>query len=147
MCIRDRASSRLPSGNRFWKNHFTLSPSNAPGCSGKCGESRNEPGWAIQSSAQVQAQGEALSRPGFATAGWHRASVPATVVSALVADGTYPDPYYGTNLRKFPGVSYKVGTNFSNVAMPADSPFAVPWWYRTESVSYTHLTLPTIYSV
>ena len=89
-------------------------------------------GWAIQSSAQVQAQGEALSRPGFATAGWHRASVPATVVSALVADGTYPDPYYGTNLRKFPGVSYKVGTNFSNVAMPADSPFAVPWWYRTE---------------
>jgi len=89
-------------------------------------------GWAIQSSAQVHAQGEALSRPGFATAGWHRASVPATVVSALVADGTYPDPYYGTNLRKFPGVSYKVGTNFSNVAMPADSPFAVPWWYRTE---------------
>jgi len=89
-------------------------------------------GWAIQSSAQVQAQGEALSRAGFATAGWHRASVPATVVSALVADGTYPDPYYGTNLRKFPGVSYKVGTNFSNVAMPADSPFAVPWWYRTE---------------
>ena len=89
-------------------------------------------GWTIQSSAQVQAQGEALSRPGFATAGWHRASVPATVVSALVADGTYPDPYYGTNLRKFPGVSYKVGTNFSNVAMPADSPFAVPWWYRTE---------------
>ena len=89
-------------------------------------------GWAIQSSAQVTAEGEAVSRPGFATPGWHRASVPTTVVSALVADGTYPDPYYGTNLRKLPGVSYKVGTNFSNVAMPADSPFAVPWWYRTE---------------
>jgi exo-1,4-beta-D-glucosaminidase len=89
-------------------------------------------GWAIQSSAKVKEEGEALSRPGFATAGWHRATVPTTVVSALVRDGTYPDPYYGTSLRTIPGTSYEVGTNFSNVAMPADSPFAVPWWFRTE---------------
>ena len=77
-------------------------------------------GWVIQSSAKVTAGGEAVSRPGFAAAGWHRASVPTTVVSALVADGTYPDPYYGMNLRKIPGTTYKVGTNFSNVEMPAD---------------------------
>ena len=89
-------------------------------------------GWALQSSAKVTAGGEAVSQPGFATAGWHRATVPTTVVSALVADGTYPDPYYGMNLRKIPGMTYEVGTNFSNVPMPADSPFAVPWWYRTE---------------
>lgn len=50
-------------------------------------------GWAIQSSAKVDAAGDAVARTGFATAGWHRASVPSTVVSALVADGTYPDPY------------------------------------------------------
>ena len=93
-------------------------------------------GWALQSSARVTATGEALSQPGFDTSGWHRTSVPTTVVSALVADGTYPDPYYGSNLRKLPGVSYKIAANFSNSAMPADSPFAVPWWYRTE------LTLP-----
>jgi len=89
-------------------------------------------GWAIQSSAKVTPGGEAVSRPGFATSGWHRATVPTTVVSALVADGTFPDPYHGMNLRTFPGTSYEVGTNFSNVPMPADSPFAVPWWYRTE---------------
>ena len=89
-------------------------------------------GWALQSSAKVEEGGEAVSRPGFPTAGWHRATVPTTVVAALVADGTYPDPHYGMNLRTFPGVAYKVGTNFSNVEMPADSPFAVPWWYRTE---------------
>jgi exo-1,4-beta-D-glucosaminidase len=93
-------------------------------------------GWALQSSARATATPEALSQPGFDTSGWHRASVPTTVVSALVADGTYPDPYYGSNLRKLPGVSYKIAANFSNSAMPADSPFAVPWWYRTE------LTLP-----
>jgi len=89
-------------------------------------------GWAIQSSAKVTAGGEAVSRPGFAAAGWHRATVPTTVVSALVADGTFPDPYYGMNLRKIPGTTYAIGKNFSNIEMPADSPFAVPWWYRTE---------------
>jgi exo-1,4-beta-D-glucosaminidase len=89
-------------------------------------------GWAIQSSAEVKAGGEAISTPGFATAGWHKASVPTTVVGALVADGTYPDPHYGMNLRKISGTSYKVAHNFSNVAMPDDSPFRVPWWYRTE---------------
>ena len=89
-------------------------------------------GWAIQSSAQVKAGGESVSQPGFATAGWHAATVPTTVVSALVADGTYPDPYYGMNLRQIPGTTYKVGNNFSNQPMPADSPFAVPWWYRAD---------------
>ncbi len=91
-------------------------------------------GWAIQSSAKVGAAGAALSRAGADTTGWHATSVPSTVVSALVADGTYPDPYFGTNLRQIPGTSYDVGQNFSNLPMPKDSPFAVPWWYRTEFV-------------
>jgi exo-1,4-beta-D-glucosaminidase len=89
-------------------------------------------GWAIQSSAKVGGTGESLSRPGADTAGWHPASVPTTVVSALVADGTYPDPYFGTNLRQIPGTTYEAGQNFSNLEMPSNSPFAVPWWYRTE---------------
>ena len=89
-------------------------------------------GWAIESSAKVTATGEALSQPGASTSGWHPASVPTTVVSALVADGTYPDPYVGTNLRTIPGTTYPVGHNFSNLDMPADSPFGVPWWFRTE---------------
>jgi exo-1,4-beta-D-glucosaminidase len=89
-------------------------------------------GWAIQSSAELDADGEALSQPGFATEGWHRATVPTTVVGALVADGTYPDPHFGMNLREIPGTEYEIGSNFSNVDMPEDSPFRVPWWYRTE---------------
>ncbi len=89
-------------------------------------------GWAIQSSSQVGASGESLSRPAADTKGWHPARVPTTVVSALVADGTYPDPYVGMNLRRIPGTTYPVGENFSNLPMPAESPFAVPWWYRTE---------------
>jgi exo-1,4-beta-D-glucosaminidase len=89
-------------------------------------------GWRVQSSAEVSAGGDVLSKPGFEATGWHPATVPTTVVAALVADGTYPDPHYGMNLRQIPGTTYPVGSNFSNQPMPADSPFAVPWWYRTE---------------
>src|SRR5271163_3634047 len=36
------------------------------------------------------------------------------------------------NLRQYPGVSYPIGFNFSNIPMPPDSPYAVSWWYRKE---------------
>ncbi len=89
-------------------------------------------GWAVQSSAKVEATGEIISTPQFVPAGWHEASVPTTVVAALVRDKTLPDPFFGMNLRQFAGVSYPIGGNFSNIAMPADSPYAVSWWYRKE---------------
>ncbi len=89
-------------------------------------------GWTLQSSCTVKSTGEALSTAGFDTTGWHKSSVPSTVVAALVADGTYPDPYSGTNFRNLPGVKYKVGANFSHLPIPDDSPFKCSWWFRTE---------------
>ncbi len=89
-------------------------------------------GWAIQSSANVEASGAELSQPGFSTAGWHPATVPSTVVAALVADGTYPDPYFGMNLRSLPGADYPIGKIFSKLPMPEGSPFRSSWWFRTE---------------
>jgi exo-1,4-beta-D-glucosaminidase len=91
-------------------------------------------GWALQSSAKVAAQGAALSLPGASTEGWHKASVPNTVVAALVEDGTYTDPYFGMNLRKIPGTTYPIGERFTLLPMPADSPFKPTWWYRKEFV-------------
>jgi exo-1,4-beta-D-glucosaminidase len=89
-------------------------------------------GWAIQSSAQVPEKGEVLSTTKFTPTNWYPATVPTTVVAALVANKVYPDPYFGKNLRSIPGTSYPIGQNFSNLPMPADSPFRVAWWYRTE---------------
>ncbi len=89
-------------------------------------------GWALQSSAKIQAGGEAISGAGFSTSGWYRATVPSTVCGVLLGNKVYPDPFFGMNLRSFPGVSYPIGQNFSNLDMPADSPFKVSWWYRTE---------------
>ncbi|MGC1293339.1 MAG: sugar-binding domain-containing protein [Candidatus Acidiferrales bacterium] len=91
-------------------------------------------GWRLGSSCQTQVTGQQVSMPGFRAVGWHATTVPSTVVAALVADGTYPDPDYGMNLRKIPGTTYPIGKNFANLPMPKDSPFACSWWYRTELV-------------
>jgi exo-1,4-beta-D-glucosaminidase len=95
--------------------------------------------WALRSSCELKATGAEISVSGFKTQGWHRTEVPSTVVAALVADKTYPDPYFGMNLRFFPGVNYRIGAMFSNLDMPDDSPFRCSWWYRTE------FTLPASY--
>ncbi|MFZ3215765.1 MAG: sugar-binding domain-containing protein [Candidatus Acidiferrales bacterium] len=104
------------------------------------GDSRAQPpartylhsGWSLQSSCKVSATGEQISQAGFQAAGWHSTDVPTTVVAALVADKTYPDPYFGKNLRDIPGTTYPIGKNFSLLSMPQDSPFRCSWWFRTD---------------
>lgn len=88
--------------------------------------------WFIESSENVRADGPAISKTGFSTEGWYRATVPSTVLSALVEDKVYPDPYVGMNLRSIPGTTYPVFEDFSNIQMPPSSPFRQSWWYRTE---------------
>ena len=89
-------------------------------------------GWTLQTSAKVEAKGETISTPKFVPTGWHHAAIPTTVVAALVKDKTLPNPYFGMNLRQFPGVTYPIGANFSNIPMQTDSPYAVSWWYRKQ---------------
>lgn len=47
--------------------------------------------------------------------GWYNATVPGTVLTTLVDQGVYPDPYYGLN----------------NLAIP-DTLCRMDWWYRLE---------------
>ncbi len=97
-------------------------------------------GWTLQSSAKVAGTGEAISSASFQAGGWMPADVPTTVVAAQVKSGLLADPFYGMNLRQYPGVIYPVGFNFSNIPMPPDSPYSVSWWYRKE------FTLPNIFA-
>jgi exo-1,4-beta-D-glucosaminidase len=87
--------------------------------------------WSLQSNSKIEAKGDAISTPSFTPTGWHHVTVPTTVVAALVADKTLPDPFFGMNLRHFEGVTYPIGGNFSNIPMAPDSPYAASWWYRT----------------
>jgi exo-1,4-beta-D-glucosaminidase len=125
----------------------------APGGNSSASRYALEEGWQIQSSANVHDSGEVISTPAFKPSGWIPAKVPATVLAALVHHGVYPDPYYGRNLASIPGSDYlkswlnenptqeksdakasnpSEGENFSNLPMPADSPFKPAWWYRKE---------------
>ena len=88
--------------------------------------------WFIQPSADVHAHGEAISSVGFSTRDWYPATLPSTVLSALVEDKVYSDPYTGVTLRSIPGTTYPIYEDFSNISMPPASPFRQSWWYRTE---------------
>ena len=89
-------------------------------------------GWAIQSSADVHETGDAISTPGFKPRDWYPATLPSTVLSTLVKNRIYPDPYVGMNLRSIPGTSYPIFSDFSELLMPPGSPFLRSWWFRTD---------------
>jgi exo-1,4-beta-D-glucosaminidase len=72
-------------------------------------------GWLVQSSAKVTVGGDRLSQAGFAPQGWQAASVPTTVLSALVKNGVYKNIFFADNLKSVP-----------------EDPFKVSWWFRTE---------------
>ncbi len=89
--------------------------------------------WRMQSSCADKSAPEAISSAGFSDSSWHKAEVPGTVVSALVGDGTLPDPNYGMNFKSYPGMNFG-GRLFANADMPADSPFRCSHWFRTEFI-------------
>ncbi|MGC1781396.1 MAG: sugar-binding domain-containing protein [Acidobacteriaceae bacterium] len=89
-------------------------------------------GWEIQSACKIKAGGAKLSSAHYRADGWIKATVPTTVLAAQVAAGIYPDPYYGMNMRKLPGADYPLGKFFSNLEMPANSPYRCGWWYRKQ---------------
>lgn len=80
------------------------------------GETQLSTGWQLASARDVTAAGSDVSRPDFSGRGWHQVrSMPATVLQALQDDGTYPNPYFGTNLL---------------TEVPQDL-YQQDWWYRT----------------
>jgi exo-1,4-beta-D-glucosaminidase len=91
--------------------------------------------WRLQSSCVAKVTGEQISAVGFDASAWHSTDLPATAVGALVTDKTYPDPYFGTNLKSLPGMNYSNKSFFAIQDMPAGSPFLCSWWFRTEFVA------------
>ena len=59
-------------------------------------------GWEMTEAPKLHADGATLSRPGVDTTDWYDATVPGTVLTTLVNEGIYPDPYFGLNNRLIP---------------------------------------------
>lgn len=92
-------------------------------------------GWLLQTTAKITDTGDAISKSSYAPKNWIPVAVPSTVVAAQNAAGEfkqYGDIFTGMNLRKLPGMTYKQGDIFNLRPISSDSPYAVPWWYRTE---------------
>ncbi|MEN9920087.1 MAG: hypothetical protein RL662_2523 [Bacteroidota bacterium] len=70
-------------------------------------------GWELGTSTQVIESKESIFSNNFDTKNWYNATVPGTVLTTLVDQGVYPDPYFGLN----------------NMSIP-DTLAHTKWWYR-----------------
>jgi exo-1,4-beta-D-glucosaminidase len=77
-------------------------------------------GWTMTSARNLATDGAVLSKPGYKESGWHSIPrMPSTVLQTLQQDGTYPNLYFGTNLRD---------------EVPQDL-YKQDWWYRTSFIA------------
>lgn len=70
-------------------------------------------GWEMQEANVVLASGKSVFEMAGNRDGWYNATVPGTVLTTLVEQGVYPDPYFGLN----------------NLQIPDDL-CRKNWWYR-----------------
>jgi len=60
----------------------------------------------LQSSALISSAGEEISTPGYKSkVYWFPVRVPSTVLTGLVSNNIYPDPYSGLNNMLIPDAS------------------------------------------
>src|SRR5512142_3239944 len=74
-------------------------------------------GWSLQSSCKLNDGGQVISSAQYKPHNWYTTTVPSTVLAAQVSSGEFKDPFYGDNLRKIPGTTYPIGSNFAEAAI------------------------------
>lgn len=90
----------------------------------------------LQSSALINSTGEEISSPEYhSRVYWFPVKVPCTVLTGLVANGVYPDPYQGLNNMLIPDASDEFNKEYNLEQyshLPNDpNPWKKPYWYRT----------------
>ncbi|WP_158825504.1 glycoside hydrolase family 2 protein [Mucilaginibacter lacusdianchii] len=90
----------------------------------------------LQSSAIVKTGGQQLSSKSYRSTGkWYPVRVPSTVLTGLVANKVYPDPYQALNNMRIPDASDEFNkqydlNKFSHLPGKVN-PWEKPYWYRT----------------
>ena len=90
----------------------------------------------LQSSALLNATGAELSSVQYRSpVYWFPVKVPSTVLTGLVANHIYPDPYQGLNNMLIPDASDQFNKEYNLEQysyLPNDpNPWKKPYWYRT----------------
>mgnify|MGYP003292100854 CR=1 FL=1 len=91
-------------------------------------------GWLVKSSLSVEESGAELSSEGASGEGWARTSIPATVLTALVRGGFYPNPLIEMNNMLIPDSDDEYNSEndllkYSHI--PGMNPWKDPYWYVT----------------
>jgi hypothetical protein len=91
--------------------------------------------WLIQSSSLVKEDGGKISSGADQPEGWYPTGVPTTVLTALVRNGIYPDPYVGMNNMKIPDASDEFNRTYDLLKyshLPdKQNPWKDPYWFLT----------------
>ena len=90
----------------------------------------------LQSTALISSTGEEISTMQYMSkVYWFPVKVPSTVLTGLVANGVYPDPYSGLNNMLIPDASDEFNKKYNLEQfshLPNNpNPWKKPYWYRT----------------
>lgn len=90
----------------------------------------------MQSSALISETGEQISSPSYnSRVHWFPVNVPSTVLTGLVANRVYPDPYTGMNNMLIPDASDRFNKQYQleqySHLPNKGNPWKDPYWYRT----------------
>ncbi len=126
--------------NRMESNSFELTVDDAPLAEVPKGAMLLRNNWQVKSSLQAGADGAKLSSEKINTKDWSKTSIPATVLTALVRNGIYPNPYFGKNNMLIPDASDEYNADYDLLRfshIPNTNPWKNLYWYRNE------FTVPT----
>ena len=91
--------------------------------------------WEIKSVTEVNEAADKVSLSSFQPVNWYEATVPTTVLNALVKQNVYPDPRIGMNNFLIPDVSDDFNNKMDlakySYLRNEKNPWQEPYWYRT----------------
>lgn len=92
--------------------------------------------WQMQSTTRVPQAGNVLSLRTYKPQRWHNATVPTSVLGALVKENVYPDPHFDLNDLRIPDASddlnRRLGLSKYSHIKGVPNPFKHPYWFRTQ---------------
>jgi hypothetical protein len=93
--------------------------------------------WKMISSLLVEKSGAKLSDGNIKTTDWKSTSIPATVLSVLVRNALYPNPYIGTNNMMIPDCSDEFNVTYDLLKyshIEGENPWKDHYWFRKEFI-------------
>lgn len=107
--------SELPKGKAPFQTSERVAKRNIPTAlvPVQSGEWIISDGWEMTDGKTAMASNKSIFDSQYSTSAWYNATVPGTVLTTLVNQGVYPDPYFGLN----------------NMDIP-ESLSRTDWWYR-----------------